>query len=162
MSEAEQQQSSTASDSGNAAPPQEPQLALIFPGRRTTRTSRDPNVNEMPKFPQAVPGEVQTAIRTYTPDANSGHYRAQLQGRNPSVITYRGVWLETIPKGKFQLDDKNKTVERSQLFVCLADQKCRNNGTVIKITNRQTSSATTHLLAQHKIKSSRTMAADEK
>ena len=162
MSEAEQQQSSTTSDSGNAAPPQEPQLAPIFPGRRTTRTSRDPNVNEMPKFPQAVPGEVQTAIRTYTPDANSGHYRAQLQGRNPSVITYWGVRLETIPKDKFQLDDKNKTVERPQLFVCLADQKCRNNGTVIKITNRQTSSATTHLLAQHKIKSSRTMAADEK
>ena len=144
MSEAEQQQSSNTSDGGNGAPPQKPQLAPIFPGRSNER-SRDPNDNEMPqlKFPPIVLAEVQTAIRTYTPDSKSGHYRAQLQGRNPSVITYWGVRLETTSKERFKVVDQKRMAPRPQLLVCLADKKCRNNGTVIKITSQQTSSATT-------------------
>ncbi|CAN0455862.1 unnamed protein product, partial [Laminaria digitata] len=48
------------------------------------------------------------------------------------------------------------------LWVCLADDKCRTAQRTTKITNKQTSSATTHLDTQHKIKSTRTAVAEEK
>ncbi|CAN0051294.1 unnamed protein product, partial [Sphacelaria rigidula] len=107
-----------------------------------------------------VPIAVKTAINNYIPA--EGRYVARPNARSPSVIHFWGVRLDTKPEEEWSYDEKGKPVEREQFFSCQADEDCRNERTMIKITSKQTSSATTHLDKQHNIKSSRTQAADEK
>ncbi|CAN0458440.1 unnamed protein product, partial [Laminaria digitata] len=111
------------------------------------------------KFPTDVPDVVKAAIDNYGP--SDGHFLAKVNHRSPGIIGFWGVRLDTKPEAQWVFD-KNKPKERSQLWVCLADDKCRTAQRTIKITNKQTSSATTHLDTQHKIKSTRTAVAKEK
>ncbi|CAN0532232.1 unnamed protein product, partial [Laminaria digitata] len=111
------------------------------------------------KFPTDVPDVVKAAIDNYGP--SDGHFLAKVNHRSPIIIHFWGVRLDTKPEAEWVFD-KNKPKERSQLWVCLADDKCRTAQRTIKITNKQTSSATTHLDTQHKIKSTRTAVAEEK
>lgn len=148
----------TPSPASGAASPAA--LAPIFDVRNSGSRGRSKGKTTGLKFPEHVPIAVKVAISNYTPD--EGRYIARPNTRSPSVIHFWGVRLDTKPEEEWRYDDKGKPLEREQFFLCQADEECRNKKRMIKITSKQTSSATTHLDKQHNIKSSRTQAADEK
>ena len=74
---------------------------------------------------------------------------------DPSSIHSWGVQIEIKPEEEWEFAN-NKQKERAQLWIRLEGEKCRHANRDIKITNKQTSSATTHLDTQHKMKRERT------
>lgn len=147
----------TPSEGSGSAPPAA--LAPIFDIRSSGKRSRSTSKFSL-KFPEHVPSAVISAIENYEP--REGLFVARPSSKNPSVIHFWGVRLDTKPEEEWAYDEKGKPVEREQYFSCQADEACRNSNKMIKITSKQTSSATVHLDKQHNIKSSRTQAADEK
>ena len=57
--------------------------------------------------------------------------------------------MDTKPEDEWELVI-NKIKKRSQLWICMADENCRNAEHGVKITSTQASSATTYLPTQHK------------
>ena len=122
----------------------------------STRPRRGSEVSKL-KFPFDVPDVVKSVIDNFVP--NNGQFLAKVNHRNPSSIRYCwGVRLENEPEEEWEFSTEPK--ERAQLWICLGDDRCRNAMRAIKITNKQTSSATTHLDTQHKVKSARTTVAE--
>ena len=122
----------------------------------TTRPRRGSEASKL-KFPVDVPDMVKSVIANFVP--SDGQFLANVNHRSPSLIHYWGVRLGTKPEEEWEFSN-NKPKERAQLWICLGDDRCRNAMRAIKITNKQTSSATTHLDTQHKVKSARTTVAE--
>lgn len=175
MSENGGQQNSADDGATDGAPPQQQQpLAPIFDLRSSGSgrgsgsggsggSSSSPRTTANPiDFAEDVPSAVQTAINNYTP--KDGYFRAKVHqhGRTTSVIHHWGVRLETVAEEAWPMDNKGRPLERPQLFMCMANDHCRNVSKTIKISNKQTSSATNHLAKTHHIKSGTTKTAEAK
>ena len=105
-----------------------------------------------------MPDVVKSAIVNFVP--SDAEFLAIVNHRNPSSIHYYcGVQLETKP-GEGRDFYNNKKKQRAQMWTRLEDDRYRNAMRGIKITNKQTSSATAHLDTQHKVKSARTTVAE--
>lgn len=103
-------------------------------------------------FPHSIPSAVKDAIISFKPPTNRTFATFDPKKKNPSITIWYGVRLEEVrEEGKPDLVAENK--KRTQYWACLANNECRNDRTMIKISSEQTTGATSHLRDMHGIHS---------